>query len=72
MKSKGGMQMALERYQGSPAGIRLSSSTRPQLNPLLGIPATKAQAREAGELAIAWGLASIFFGLVLLAMLPRP
>ena len=64
--------MALERYNGSPVEIRLSYPTRPQLNPLLGIPATTTQAREAGELAIAWGLASIFFGLVLLAMLPKP
>ena len=64
--------MAIERYQESPAEIRLSCPTRLQLNPLPGIPATATQAREAGELAIAWGLASIFFGLVLLAMLPKP
>ena len=64
--------MAIERYQESPAQIRLSRPTRLQPNPLLGIPATTTQAREAGKVAIAWGLASIFFGLVLLAMLPKP
>ncbi len=64
--------MAIERYQESLAEIRLSCPTRLQLNPLLGIPATTTQARETGELAIAWGLASIFFGLVLLTMLPKP
>jgi hypothetical protein len=64
--------MALERYQGSPAEICSSYPTKPQLNPMLGIPATTTQAREAGEVAIVWGLASIFFGLILLAMLPKP
>jgi len=64
--------MAIERYRGSPAEIRLSYPTRLQPNPLLDIPATTTQAREAGEVAIAWGLASIFFGLILLAMLPKP
>lgn len=64
--------MAIERYQEDPAEICLSCPTRLQPNPLLGIPATTTQAREAGEVAIAWGLASIFFGLVLLAMLPKP
>lgn len=63
--------MAIKRYQEGPAEIRLSYPTKLQLNPLLGIPATTTQAREAGEIAIAWGLASIFFGLVLLAMLPK-
>jgi len=63
--------MYIERYQESPAQILLSRPTRLQPNPLLSIPATTTQAREAGKVAIVWGLASIFFGLVLLAMLPE-
>jgi len=62
--------MAIQQW--SPTVVRTGYPVRLQPSPLPSLPTTRVQARETGQVAIAWGLASIIFGIVLLALLPKP
>jgi len=60
--------MAVQRIQWSPTDVRPSLPMGlPSPSPL-AVPSTKAQAREAGETAVSFGLALIVFGLILQAL----
>jgi hypothetical protein len=62
--------MAIQQW--SPTEVRPSYPVRLPTASLPSLPATTAEARETAQVAIKFGLASIIFGLVLLALLPKP